>query len=437
MKVKIISLALVLLALSSIASAQSKTKVKTTATTPDAVVKNLYAAKGAASPFFQKKSRALVDKYFTGELADLIWKDATSAGDGVGALDFNPLYYAQDDQITDLVIGKADADGMVKVRFKNFGKADEIVYSLVRENTKSKAWKIETVMYSDAEDLGAILSYGMMTEAEMKEADSLNKLDGDYLVGKVKCNITTNKSGYWARVKCDDQENFQVIDTESLTFGTFNPNEKGRKGHFVSPEYGVIEKFVDATGKEFKVTRLADSKPASDTKSGIEKVDFLNYTYQSPVCAEDLGIDETVKVSKGKFKQADNYYNVKDNNIAYADVDGDGSEDAVVTIDCGSTAGTLRSFEIHLFTFENGKAKTLAVLGSTQLTEDYLKYFPAGYVFQIPQNGVTVDKGNLVVDVMTDGSFAMPANISTFIYKLSGDKFNLTAKPKKRKFKPE
>lgn len=172
--------------------------------------------------------------------------------------------------------------------------------------------------------------------------------------------------------------------------------------------------------------------------SGIRSVDFLNHTYESTICAEDLGIAGTIKVSKGKFKDGDNYYNVKDNNFMYADANGDGREDAVVTIDCGSTAGTLRSFEIHLFSFEDGKAKRLAALDSTQVTEDYTKHFPDGYVFQIPQNGVTVDNdGTLVVDVMTDGSFAMPANISTFIYKLSGDKFDLTAKPKKRKFKAE
>jgi len=255
MKIKIILLSLVIVTLSSVCLAQTKRKT-TAALTPQQVVKNLYAAKDASSPFFQKKSRALVDKYFTGELADLIWKDATSAGDGVGALDFNPLFYAQDDDITGFVVEKADANGVVKVKFKNFGKDEQIFYTLVTANTKSKVWKIDSIVYSDAEDLGSILSYGMMTEAEMKEAEKMNKLDGDYMVGTVKCNITETKNGFWARVKCDDQENFQVIDTESMTFGTFNPNEKGRKGRFISPEYGVIEKFVDATGKEFKVTRV-------------------------------------------------------------------------------------------------------------------------------------------------------------------------------------
>jgi hypothetical protein len=111
-------------------------------------------------------------------------------------------------------------------------------------------------MYSDAEDLGSILEYGMMTDAEMKAAESANKMDGDYLVGKVKCNITTNKSGYYARVKCDDQENFQVVDTESLTFGNFNPNEKGRRGNFVLAADGSIGEFVDASGKKVKVSRV-------------------------------------------------------------------------------------------------------------------------------------------------------------------------------------
>lgn len=208
MKIKIVLLTMCLLAFASIDFAQNKKPNKTTGVAPDQVVKNLYAAKGAASPFFQKKSRAPVDKYFTGELADLIWKDATTAGDGIGALDFNPFFYAQDDKITNLVIAKADANNVVKVSFKNLGKDEQILYTLTKENTQSKVWKIETIMYGDAEDLASILQYGMMTEAEMKSADSENKLDGDYLVGSVKCNITTNKSGYWARVKCDDQENF-------------------------------------------------------------------------------------------------------------------------------------------------------------------------------------------------------------------------------------
>lgn len=176
--------------------------------------------------------------------------------------------------------------------------------------------------------------------------------------------------------------------------------------------------------------------PASSAKSDISRVDFLNYSYQSPSCAEDLGISPKIKVSKGKFKDGDNYYNVKDNNFMYGDVNGDGRNDAVVTIECGNSAGTFRSFEIHAFSFADGQAKRFAALDLNRVTEDYAKHYPDSFVFGIPPNGVTVDRGNLVVDVMTDGSFAMPKNVSTFNYKLSGDKFTLTAKPTRRSYQP-
>ena len=94
MKIKRLILTALLLAVaSSIGFAQTKTG----AVAPDAVVRNLYAAQKnpKTSPFFQAKKRALVDKYFTKALADLLWKDVAGA-DGVGNLDFDPLYNAQD-----------------------------------------------------------------------------------------------------------------------------------------------------------------------------------------------------------------------------------------------------------------------------------------------------------------------------------------------------
>lgn len=252
MKSKNLILALIVLAATaSIGLAQKKQRKEIA---PDQVVKDLYAAQknDATNPFIQTKKRTLVDKYFTRELGDTILKTAASET----GYNVDPLYNAQDTDITNFVVEKADENNNVKVKFKNFGKDELITFFLVKENTASKAWKIESIVYSDAEDLGSLLEYGLMSEAEIKEAEAANKLDGDYMVGSVKCSITETRNGYWARVQCDDQENFQIIDTETMTFGTFNPNEKGRKGHFVSPEYGVITKFVDASGKEFKVSRV-------------------------------------------------------------------------------------------------------------------------------------------------------------------------------------
>lgn len=223
---------------------------KTDALTPDAVVRNLYTAhKGKGDPFFQNKNRALVDKYFTGTLADAIWKDAVNSKPGeVGNLDFDPLYYAQDVHITNFAVAKPDANGVVKVRFLNMGHPEEISFNLTTANTASKVYKIESIVYSDAEDLESILSYDPASETKIP-------LDGDYMIGKVKCSVATTKNGSWARVQCDDQKEFQVIDTETLTFGTFNPKEKGRKGKFTIGPDGSINKYVDSSGKEFKVTR--------------------------------------------------------------------------------------------------------------------------------------------------------------------------------------
>jgi hypothetical protein len=129
----------------------------TAANAPDVIVKNLYAAQKnpQTSPFFQTKKRALVDKYFTKELADLLWKDVVGA-DGVGNLDFDPLYNAQDTRITAFKIDKPDygegnrqvAD--VAVTFKNMGKAETILFRL--EQNAAQIWKIGDIYYPQNEE---------------------------------------------------------------------------------------------------------------------------------------------------------------------------------------------------------------------------------------------------------------------------------------------
>ena len=114
--------------------------------TPDAIVKELYKQHDAKkSPFFQSKDRAAVDKYFTKSLADLIWKDAVSSEGEVGALGADPLYDAQDTEISNLKIQADQVDGdqaLVLVTFKNFGKAKTLVYNVEREEG---TWKISNI----------------------------------------------------------------------------------------------------------------------------------------------------------------------------------------------------------------------------------------------------------------------------------------------------
>lgn len=117
---------------------------------PEGLVAELYKqTDNENSPFFQDKNRELVDKYFTKNLADMIWKDSVDSGDEVGALDFDPLYNAQDTEIAELKINKAevkDEKAIVPVTFLNFGDLQTIKFMLAKENG---AWKIEDINYGE------------------------------------------------------------------------------------------------------------------------------------------------------------------------------------------------------------------------------------------------------------------------------------------------
>src|SRR5690242_19524199 len=60
-------------------------------TTPDALVRSLYAAhkNRRTDPFFQTKDRVRLEKYFAQDLAGLLWKDARTSAEKneVGAID--------------------------------------------------------------------------------------------------------------------------------------------------------------------------------------------------------------------------------------------------------------------------------------------------------------------------------------------------------------
>ena len=162
----VLSLAFILAA-ASVGFGQAKAKPLE----PNAIIKNLYKAQTSnKGPFFQTKSRVLVDKYFTKDLADLIWKDAVNSKGEIGNLDFDPLYNSQDPDPKDFVImdtgwggdakfGPAD-EAVVQVTFKQDGK--EFMVSFRFHQQKSKQWKIYDIRYAvEGEDdmfLKAILS---------------------------------------------------------------------------------------------------------------------------------------------------------------------------------------------------------------------------------------------------------------------------------------
>ena len=124
---------------------------------PRALVVDLYRQHKVRSPFFQTRNRALVDKYFTKELADRLWRDAKSSRDEVGALDGDPLYNAQDMEIKKFSIGDATVSAgaaTVPVTFENFGARHQIIFRLVATRG---VWKISDIVWDDGATLLGIL----------------------------------------------------------------------------------------------------------------------------------------------------------------------------------------------------------------------------------------------------------------------------------------
>jgi hypothetical protein len=133
-------------------------KVTTLRLSPNALVADLYREHNRKhSPFFQTRSRALLNKYFEKGLADMIWKDAVSSKGEVGTLNADPLYDAQDTEIKAFVIGKAGYEGgkaKVPVTFTNFGKPKLFLFTLV--NGRS-GWRIYDIEYGEGRSLRGYL----------------------------------------------------------------------------------------------------------------------------------------------------------------------------------------------------------------------------------------------------------------------------------------
>ena len=118
---------------------------------------SLYNQHKRQSPFFQTRSRALLDRYFSSELADLIWSDARASRGEVGALNGDPLYNAQDMQIRNFSVRERVTGAIateVVASFENFNKKHEVVFRLM---PAGRSWKIADIVYDDGTTLAGIL----------------------------------------------------------------------------------------------------------------------------------------------------------------------------------------------------------------------------------------------------------------------------------------
>jgi hypothetical protein len=180
------------------------------------------------------------------------------------------------------------------------------------------------------------------------------------------------------------------------------------------------------------------STPGSATVADIRKVDFLNLTYPSSLCSKEYGrqgIGKTVRVRNGEFKNKNVYFSVADNKIIYADVTGDGREDAVVPVDCGAITANFALSEVYVYTIKNGHAALLAEISDKDLERDYRRSYPdAESYWGINEDGLKVKDGNLEVDVLADGPHASPKYVVTLGYRLSGETLRLIGKPQRSSF---
>jgi len=181
------------------------------------------------------------------------------------------------------------------------------------------------------------------------------------------------------------------------------------------------------------MTCVAQTKPPV---TDIRKVDFLNFTYNPTQCSQEYGrqgIGRTVAVKDGEFKNKSVYFSVVSDKIVYADLTGDGKEEAIVPVDCGAMGANFSRSEVNVYTLENGRAALLAATNDKIMERDYRAGYPDsdGY-WGINENGIKVNSGNLQIEVLVDGPHAAPKYIATLEYGLTGKALKLKGKPARR-----
>jgi hypothetical protein len=184
------------------------------------------------------------------------------------------------------------------------------------------------------------------------------------------------------------------------------------------------------------VAQPHSEQPSSATATDIRKVDFLNFTYPSTLCSQEYGsegIGKAVRVRDGELKNKNVYFAVASDRIIYADLTGDGREDAIVPVDCGAITANFALSEVYLYTIQKGSATLLAAISDKDMERDYRRHYPdAESYWGINENGLRVKDGALEVDVLAEGPHASPQYVVTLEYRLTGKALRLIGKPQRR-----
>ena len=122
------------------------------------LVAQLYQAHfGKSDPLQYPASKKLLPNYFYKPLLDLYLKDQEDSKGEVGKIDFDPLYDAQDFEISAfnlVVLPNNKGSGYVAARFKNMGVDQEIIFALQRTRM---GWRVADIHYKDGRSLWKIL----------------------------------------------------------------------------------------------------------------------------------------------------------------------------------------------------------------------------------------------------------------------------------------
>ena len=152
---RLIALVAILALVAGFASAQSGSS--NLATGKELVAQLYKEHSGKSDPLQYPTSKKLLPSYFYKPLLDLYLKDQEDSRGEVGKIDFDPLYDAQDFEISDfnlVVLPNKKGKGYVAARFKNIGVDQEIIFTLQR--TKM-GWRIADIQYKDGRSLWKIL----------------------------------------------------------------------------------------------------------------------------------------------------------------------------------------------------------------------------------------------------------------------------------------
>ncbi|MBP9663858.1 MAG: DUF3828 domain-containing protein [Pyrinomonadaceae bacterium] len=219
-----------------------------------ALVSDLYKYHDTGrSPFFQTRDRALVDRFFTKPLAEMVWKDSMNAATEISAIDFDALYDAQDVEKKGFAVGSGEVSGdsaTVVATFTNYGEKKRVTFLL---KSSGGDWKIDDVKYQNGNSLMGLYrqTYGKSeTKTNAPPVKNVTgEFEGTFRVGDTTCTVKPIRMAFevrWAKGR----------GTEVFVFrdGNTFDSDDGNSFEFNDENYNSGT-FYRADGKTFPVRR--------------------------------------------------------------------------------------------------------------------------------------------------------------------------------------